>query len=383
MHTTLNLRSQFMLDPEVIFFNHGSFGARPCVVFEAEQHWRRVYERQPCSFGRDYGDAIHEARQRLAEYIGASVDNLVYVVNATTGINIVARSLCLQPGDQVLSTDHEYGAINKTWAFNCAKSGAEFVRQPIPMPVESATQVVEAIWAGVTDRTRVLAFSHITSPTAWVLPARELVRRAREAGIVTVVDGAHAPGQIPLALDEMGVDYYTGNCHKWLFSPPGSAFLYARPEMQDRLEPLIVSHGWGNDRPHITRFVDEQQMQGTRDLSAFLSVPTAIQFVQEHDWDAVRDRCHELLRYARQELCAWSGLEPLTPDSEAWYAQMAALPIPPCDRMALKEWLYDEYTIEIPIIGWGEHTLARLSVQGYNTRKEVETLIGALRRFFA
>jgi len=377
-----NLRSQFMLDPEVIYFNHGSLGARPRPVLEACQQWQREFERQPTGFGRRHGNAIHQARQALADYVGAAVDNLVYVVNATMGINIVARSLCLQPGDQVLTTDHEYGSIERTWAFNCAKYGAEVIKQSVPLPIESTEQVVETIWAGVTDRTRVLTFSHITSPTAWILPAQELVRRAREAGIITVIDGAHAPGQIPLALDEMGVDFYTGNCHKWMMSPPGSAFLYARPEVQDLLEPLIVSWGWGNDEPRVTRFVDEHQIQGTRDISAFLAVPTAIEFMKEHDWDAVRARCHELLRYVRQELQARTGLAPLTPDDSAWYAQMASLPLPPCDPPVLREWLYEEYRIEIPILTWNGRPLMRLSVQGYNTREEVDTLIGALERFF-
>ncbi len=195
------LREQFLLDPAVRYFNHGSQGACPRSVFETYQVWQRTFERQPIAFGREHGGAIHAARQALADYVGSDVNNLVYVVNATMGINIVARSLPLQPGEQVLSTDHEY------------------VRVSIPVPVTSAKEAVEAIWAGVTDRTRVIAVSHITSPTAWILPVRELARRARAAGIWTVIDGAHAPGQVPLVLDALGtlgVDFYTGNCHKWL-----------------------------------------------------------------------------------------------------------------------------------------------------------------------
>ena len=379
--TGIELRSQFMLDPEVIYFNHGSQGARPRSVFEACQKWQLEFERQPVGFGRRHPLALNQARQALADYVGAAADNLVYVINATMGINIVARSLCLQAGDQVLTTDHEYGAINRTWSYNCAKTDAEVICQPVPMPVESAEQVADAIWAGVTDRTRVVAISHITSPTAWILPVHQLVRRARDAGIITVIDGAHAPGQIPLALDELGVDFYTGNCHKWMMGPPGSAFLYARPEMQEKLEPLVVSWGWGNDTCRVSRFVDEQQIQGTRDISAFLAVPAALEFMAEHDWDTVRDECHELLRYARRELSALTGLRPLTPDSTDWYAQMASLPLPSCDLSALGGWLRDEHHIEVPVFEWNGRTLMRLSVQGYNTRSEVDTLLDALGRF--
>jgi isopenicillin-N epimerase len=376
------LRDEFLIDPEVIYLNHGSQGARPRAVFEACQQWQLAFEQQPVGFGRTYGQAIHQARKALADYVGSVADNLVYVVNATMGINIVARSLALAPGDQVLTTDHEYGAIERTWEFNCTKCGAEVVSRPVPVPIRTAEQVVDAIWEGVTDRTRVLAVSHITSPTAWILPVQELVCRAREAGILTVIDGAHAPGQISLALDEMGVDFYTGNCHKWMMSPPGSAFLYARPEVQDLLEPLIVSWGWGNPESRVTSFVDQQQIQGTRDISAFLAVPAAIEFMERHDWDGVRARCHRLAAYALDKVRELTGLAPLIPDEDEWYAQMVSLPLPLCDPAALHEWLYDEYRIEIPVLTWQGRTLARLSVQGYNTKEEIDTLIEALARFF-
>jgi isopenicillin-N epimerase len=381
-YTTTDLRSQFLLDPEVLFFNHGSQGACPRPVFEAYQRWQLEFERQPIAFGREHGGAIHEARRALADYLGAETDNLVYVVNATMGINIVARSLSLEADDEILMTDHEYGAIERTWVYNC-KCGAEVIHQPVSMPIESPEQVVEAIWAGVTPRTKVLAVSHITSPTAWILPMAELCRRARAEGILTVIDGAHAPGQIPLALDDLDVDFYIGNCHKWMMTPKGSAFLYARPEVQDLLEPLVVSWGWGNDVPRVTPFVDTHQVQGTRDISAFLAVPEAIAFMEEHDWDAVRARCHDLLRYAEREICAFTGLDPITSGGGRWYAQMASIPLPPCDTGALKTWLYDEHHIEIPIVTWQERPMARLSVQGYNTREEVDILIETVKAFFA
>jgi isopenicillin-N epimerase len=306
------------------------------------------------------------------------------------GLNIVARALELQPGDEVLGTDHEYGAIERTWEYVCAKQGARYVRQHVPLPVESVEQVVETIWAGVTERTRVLFFSHITSPTAFILPAVELVRRAREAGILTVIDGAHAPGQIALDLDAMGVDFYSGNCHKWMMTPKGSGFLYARPEAQALLEPLVVSWGWGNEEPRVTCFVDQHQYQGTRDMAAFLAVPAAIRFMEEHDWPAVRESCHQLVRDARHRIGALGGPEPATPDDRRWFSQMSSLPLPLCDAGPLCQRLRDEYTIEVPIVRWtgingdarggtpSPRSFVRLSIQGYNTQADVDCLLDAL-----
>lgn len=377
------LRDQFLLEPDVIYLNHGSQGARPRPVFEAYQDWQREFERQPVAFGRRHGDAVHHARAVLADYLGTHADNLVYVVNATMGLNIVAHTLPLKPGDEVLSTDHEYGAIERAWCFNCDKRGATYLRQAIPVPLISAKESVEAIWTGVTPRTRVLALSHITSPTAWILPLQELAGRAREAGIWTVIDGAHAPGQISVSLDELGVDFYIGNCHKWMMGPAGSAFLYARPEVQDLIEPLVISWGWGNETQRVTRFVDAQQIQGTRDLSAFLAVPAAIAFMQQHNWPQVRQDCHALVRYARDELARFTGLAPLTPDTGDWFSQMASIPLPPCDTQALWTYLHEQYNIEIPVLKWNDQPMIRLSIQGYNTQADVETLIDGVKTFFS
>jgi isopenicillin-N epimerase len=387
-----NLRRSFLLRPKVVFLNHGSFGACPRPVFEVYQQWQLELELQPVEFlGRRFTGLMHAAREALAAYVGADADDLVYVPNATTGLNIVARSLPLQAGDEVLATDHEYGAMDRTWRFVCARRGARYVNQPLSLPFESSEEAIEAVWAGVTEHTRVLFISHITSPTALILPVAELIRRARAAGIWTVVDGAHVPGQIDLDLAALGADFYAGNCHKWLCSPPGSAFLYARKEAQYLIEPLVVSWGWNRDdvgRVSIPgqagmespspQFVEEQEWQGTRDIAAYLSVPAAIQFQTERDWPRVRQECHELLRHARQAIAGLTGLPPICPDSPGWYAQMAAFPLPPCDAETLKRRLYDEYSVEVPIIEWQDRQLVRVSIQGYNTPADVEALVQAL-----
>jgi len=260
----------------------------------------------------------------------------------------------------------------------CRKRGARYIRQPVPLPIESAAQVVEAIWSGVTARTRVLFLSHITSPTAIIFPVAALVQRAKKAGILTVIDGAHAPGQTPLDLEALGVDFYSGNCHKWMCAPKGSAFLYARHEMQHLVEPLVVSWGWESEQPGSSRFIDEQEWQGTRDIAAYLSVPVAIQFMAEHDWARVRRECHDLVRTARQRVSELTGLPPMTPDSPEWFSQMTTLPVPPCDLDALARRLYDEYHIEIPVVNWNGRQFIRISIQGYNTRQDVDDLGKAL-----
>src|SRR5574340_575478 len=237
-----SMKELFLLDPDIIFLNHGSFGACPRPVFESYQRWQLELERQPIEFlGRRANDLLADSRSVLAQYLGTLRDNLVYVANDTTGVNIVARGLELGPGDEVLASDHEYGALDRTWRFLSQKFGFRYLNQPVSMPLRSADEFIEDFWRGVTNRTRVIFPSHITSPTAVIFPVKEICARARQSGILTVIDGAHAPGQIDLALDDLGADFYTGNLHKWLCAPKGAGFLYARPEVQHLALPLVIS----------------------------------------------------------------------------------------------------------------------------------------------
>jgi isopenicillin-N epimerase len=368
-----HLRDHFLLDPDVIFLNHGSFGACPRPVFETYQNWQLELERQPVEFlGRRHDALLDEARASLSQYVNADIDNLVFVPNATAGVNVVARSLSLQPGDEILTTDHEYGAINKTWEFVCQQTGACYVQHPIELPVSSPEAFVESFWSAVTPQTRVISISHITSPTALIFPIEEICRRAREAGILTIIDGAHAPGQIPVDLRAIDADFYSGNCHKWLSAPKGAAFLYARPEHHLMMQPSIISWGWSNEASFVSRI----QAQGTRDLAAFLSVPAAIEFQAEHDWDAVRRDCHALAVGLVERMTALTGLPPIAPEN--WFNQMVALPLPPHDTDDLKRRLYDNYRIEVPLGTWNERQFTRVSIQGYNTQSDLDALVNAL-----
>lgn len=384
-----NLARQFLLREDVVFLNHGSFGACPRPVFEAYQGWQLELERQPVAFlGRDLTERMRVPRVALSAFLGTTADNIVGLVNATEGLNIVAQSLDLQPGDEILTTDHEYSALEKTWAYVARRTGARIVTVKVPMPLVSEAAFTNAILAGFTERTKVLFLSHITSPTALVFPIERPILEARARGIYTVIDGAHTPGHIPLHLDAMNVDFYSGNCHKWLMTPKGSAFLYVRPELQGLINPLVISHGWTVDSKQPgakgafgnTPFVDELEMQGTRDPAAWLTVPSALDFRRDNGWEGVAEHCHALAQDTARRMRELTGLPALS-SPEFCAPQMVAMPIPDpgIDMVEFQKLLMDRYTIEIPAFKWQEHWIVRLSVQGYNSKPQMDILVGALK----
>jgi isopenicillin-N epimerase len=371
----MSLRAEFLLDPDVVFLNHGSFGACPRPVFERYQAWQLELERQPVEFlGRRLEGLLAEARARLAAYLGARPDDLVFVPNATSAVNVAARALRLQAGDEVLATDLEYGACDLVWEHVCGRAGARYVRAPIRLPLPAASPVVEQLFAHVSERTRAVFFSHVTSATALILPVAEIVRRARLRGLVTIVDGAHAPGHVPLDLDALGADYYAGTCHKWLCAPKGAGFLHARRELQDTVEALVVSWGFGPDGTFLSR----NENQGTRDPAAYLSVPAAIDWQEEHGWDAVRERCHGLAVRAQAKVAEIAGTAPLSPP--CLFGQMVSVPVPTSEPEELQRRLLHEHRIEVPVHARTIVPLLRVSFQGYNDEGDLERLVGALRQ---
>ena len=376
------LKEYFLLDPAIVFLNHGSYGATPRPVLEAYQDWQLRLERQPVLFlSRELPELMRVSRIALGDYLNTDADDLVYIPNATHGVNIVARSLELKPGDEVLTTDQEYGACDYAWEFNCRKMGASYIRQPIPLPLPMEEEIVERFWQGVTSRTKVIYLSHITSSTAARLPVEPICRRARQGGILTVIDAAHSPGQIPVDLQALDADVVIGNCHKWMLAPKGAGFLYVRREVQALIDPLVVS--WGtHPTPDIqtgSRFIDILQWTGTKDPAAALTVPTAIRFLQDHNWEEVRCQCHRLLRQAIERICDLTGLSPLYPLESDVYSQMGIAPLPTSDLTRLKSRLYEEYRIEVPLVEWQDRHFVRISIQGYNTPEDVEALIKALK----
>lgn len=383
-----NLSAFFLLRPDVCFLNHGSFGACPRPVFEDYQRWQLQLESQPVAFldpARGLSGWMRDARVALAAELGAAPDDLVGLTNATYGLNIVAQSLDLRPGDEILTTDHEYAALEKTWAYVCRKTGAVIKTVKIPLPLSEEAQFTDAILNGFSARTRVLFLSHITSATALVFPIERAVAAARARGIYSVIDGAHTPGHIRLNLDALGADFYAGNCHKWLMAPKGSAFLHVRAELQSLLNPLVISHGWTEDarQPGAkgvfgnTPFIDGLEMQGTRDPSAWLAVPAALKFRADHDWWKITESCRQLVQATAARVRDFTGLAALS--SPAFCApQMVSMPVPRCDAVELKRRLYDDYSIEIPCFDWQDYTIARVSVQGYNTQAQMDHLVTAL-----
>ena len=383
-----NLDAFFLLRPDVTFLNHGSFGACPRPVFEEYQRWQLQLESQPVAFldpARGLSGWMRDARVAMAAMLGTSAENIVGLTNATYALNIVAQSLDLKPGDEILTTDHEYAALEKTWAYVCRKTGAVIRTVNLPLPLTEERQFTDAILDGFTDKTRVLFLSHITSATALVFPIARAVAEARRRGIYTVIDGAHTPGHIPLDLDALDADFYAGNCHKWIMAPKGSAFLHVRPELQTRLNPLVISHGWTEDAKlpgakgvfGNSPFIDGLEMQGTRDPSAWLAVPAALQFRQDHDWDRIAESCRQLAQETAARVRAITGLPALS-SPEFCAPQMVSMPVTRCDPAVLKTRLYDDYQIEIPCFDWQDHSIVRVSVQGYNTKSQMDHLVTAL-----
>jgi isopenicillin-N epimerase len=349
------VKDLFLLDPDVVFLNHGSFGACPRVVFERYQGLQRELEREPVEFiARRLGDLLAEARAALGAYVGAHADDLTFVPNATTAVNIAARALRLQPGDEVLATNLEYGACDLTWEHECARAGARYVRVPVDELLDSRT-----------ERTRAVYLSHITSETALLLPVERIVADARAQGLTTIVDGAHAVAQVDLDLTALGADFYAGNCHKWLCAPKGAGFLHVAPDCQETVDGAITS--WGYEDP--ATFISRTQRQGTRDSAAYLAVPDAIDFVHEHN---TRDRCIDLARRARRALCELLGTEPIAPEEQV--LQMASVRLPHHDAQ-LQRRLFADHRVEIPI---SDGLLMRVSIAMYNTEEDVERLLDAL-----
>jgi len=392
----LDLRQHWGLDPEITFLNHGSFGACPLAVLEHQRQLRERMERQPVQFlARELEPLLDEARAELASFLGAAAEDLAWLSNATTGVNAVLQSLAFGPGDELLTTDHEYNACRNALEHVAGRSGATVVVAPVPFPLGSPDEVVDAVLSRVTARTRLALIDHVTSPTGLVLPIERLVRELAGRGIETLVDGAHAPGMLELSLDELGAAYFTGNCHKWLCAPKGAAFLHVRRDRRNRVRPLVISHGANSPRRDRSRYHLEFDWTGTDDPTAWLSVPAAIRFMGglvEGGWPELRRRNRRLALQARDELCRALGVEPGCPDEMV--GSMAALPLPPGAPGSATSALYTDelqsallrrFQIEVPIIPWPAPParLVRISAQVYNRPEQYRRLAAALVELLA
>lgn len=388
--------SLWPLDPSIAFLNHGSFGSCPRAVLEFQRQLRERLERQPITFlVRELEGLLDQARTALAAFVGAEAADLAFVPNATAGVNTVLRSLRFQPGDELLATDHGYNACNNALKFAAEQWGARAIVVSIPFPLKSAGQVIEAILSRVTARTRLAMLDHVTSPTGMILPIERLVRELADRGIETLVDGAHAPGMLPLQLGELGAAYYTGNCHKWICAPKGAGFLHVRRDLQKSIRPLVISHGANSRRSDRSRFLIEFGWTGTGDPTAALSVPEAIRFMGSllpGGWPAIMHRNRALALAARAMLC--DALNIPTPCPEEMMGALAAVPIPdaaddtppvsPLYLDPLQDRMLAKHGIEVPVAPWPAppKRVLRVSAQLYNSLPQYERLASALKKEF-
>ncbi|MCF8277484.1 MAG: aminotransferase class V-fold PLP-dependent enzyme [Flavobacteriales bacterium] len=372
------MRSQFLLNPDIIHLNHGSFGACPKSVFEDYQKWQLELERNTVAFYVRKGpELLFHARKALGDFIGCHADDVVYTMNPSYAMNIIIKSFPMKEGDEILATDLEYGAMDRTWNYYCRKTGAKYIQQKISLPVTSKEQIIEAFFRGLTPRTKAVFISHITSTTALILPVEEICARAKELGLITIVDGAHMPGHLPLNLATLNADIYTGSCHKWMMTPKGSSFLYVKRELQALFDPLVISWGYESDTPTHSQFIDYHQLQGTRDFSAFLSIPKAIEFRKDFDWETVSANARKISQANYERFAKATNGMILCPITNDFLGQMCSVQISCPDFVKLGEMLYQKYGIEIPVFPHGNHVYTRYSFQGYNTQEELNKLFAA------
>lgn len=370
----------------VTYLNHGSFGPSPKSVREAQRAWTDRLERQPMDFYlRQLEPALDEAAAQLGEFLGADGNDLLFCDNATVAMNIVASSLKLQPDDEVLFTDQEYGAVMRIWRRACDAAQAKIVIARLPRPVTTADEQVMAVMSGVTARTKLIVVSHITSPTAVIFPVEAICQAAAKRGVPVCVDGPHALAMLPVNLRRIGCDFYCASCHKWLSAPFGSGFLYVAKRHQQKLAPPVMSWG-GSLSGRPAHWQDEFRWLGTRDPAPFLAVPAAIQFLERVGLEAFRQQTHELAQYAWQRIIEITGREPRHPDTREWFGSMIAMPLPPLDnppkqgiRDQLQNPLWERFGIEVPIVNWHNERLLRVSCHLYNSKRDIDHLVHALR----
>lgn len=370
-----SIKDQFLLDPEIRYLNHGSFGACPKPILENYQFWQNLLEREPVQFiTKTAPEALSVSKQALAKYIGCDTEDFFFIPNPTMAVNQVVKSLNFQRGDEVLSTNLEYGAIDKTFEFYSKKNGFTYRKQNISLPLVSKEKFIEEFWKGYNEKTKAISIGQCTSATALIFPVKEICEKAKELGLITIVDGAHIPGHIPLNLHEIKADFYTGTLHKWLLGPKGSTFLYVNKNFQNRLEPLIISWGYEAAKPTKSKFLEENEMQGTRDISAFLTAPAIMNFFEENEMEQRQAECRKVVLEQYPQFCELLRTEPLSPVTEEFLGQMCSIPIKTENPVALKETLYNDYKIEIPVMFARDQTYLRISYQVYNTIDDLEYL---------
>ncbi len=377
------MKDQYLLNNNIIFLNHGSFGACPKPVFNEYQQWQSLIESHPVQyFSEDLYNYLRKSRGDLSTFISCDVDDIIFIPNPTTAINSIVRSLKFNSGYEILTSNHEYGAMVRAWQWFSKDKGYNLIPFNLKLPFTTKSNFLDDFWKGVTNNTKIIFISHITSPTAIVFPIEEICQRAKNEGILTIIDGAHAPGHIDLHISSFDPDIYIGACHKWLSAPKGSSFMYVKKEIQNLINPLIIS--WGKEvDPSPSPFIYENQYQGTRDFSPFLSVSSAIDFQKNNNWDIIKERCRKLTKQTLLSLQDILKTELLCPVNDNWLAQMASIQLPDIDPSKIKNTLLKNYKIEIPIFQWENNNMLRFSFNAYNDEDDSNALIDAFKDIFS
>ena len=374
-----NIKSQFMLDPEIIHLNHGSYGACPKPVFDSLIKWQKKLELNPTKhLGFDLSNYLEKSRMALSDYVHCNKDDIAFFPNPSTALNTVIKSLDLKAGDEILSSNHEYGALDKTWNYMCKKTGIKYIQTTIPLPLTSNDDFINNFLKHITTKTKIIFLSHITSSTGLIFPVEEICKIAKEKNIISIIDGAHVPGHISLNIRKLNPDVYTGACHKWMCSPKGTAFLYVTKRLQKIIEPLVISWGFDSDIPSHSQFLDYLQWQGTNDLSSYLTMPDTIKFLEKNNWENISKKCRELNIWARNEINQLLKIEPISDDK--FLGQMSSISIKSKDILQDQIEFYLKYKIQIPFIKWNNREFFRISIQAYNSKEDVSRLLAALKK---
>lgn len=378
------MKSLFQIDNSITFLNHGSFGSCPKPIFEEYLRFQKELEMDPVNFIQvKQPQYLKTAKKALAQFIHCSENDFFFIPNPTVAINTVMRSLNLQLGDEILTTNHEYGAMDRTWNFFCKKTGAKYIRQKITLPIQSKEELLEEFWKGYNDKTKVIFLNHFSSATALIFPVKEICDKAQELGLITIVDGAHVPGHIDLNISELNPDYYTGTLHKWMLAPKGSSFLYVKEEFQNDLDPLVVSWGYESLAPSHSQFLDYHEYQGTNDIAQYLCTPKVIQFLEENNWWKVSKKSKQIVFQNYQRFCDLLGTQPICPITDEFLGQMASVPVKTDKPVELKALLYDKYKIQIPVMPLNDNIYIRYSINGYNSQEDLDKLYKALEEIIA
>ena len=375
-----NLKHYFLLRKDITFLNFGSFGACPKPIFEDYIRWQYLLESEPVQYIAFEGvKYLQKSREALAQYIHCDADDLVLVTNPSYAVNMIAKSFPLQAGDEILTTNIEYGACDKTWNYYCKNAGAIYRQHNIQFPIQSKEEIVEGFFKEVNEKTKLIFISHITSSTGLILPVEEICKKAKSLGIPTFVDGAHVPGHIPLNLTTLEADYYTGACHKWMMTPKGCSFLYVRKELQKQVDPLIISWGYDSAMPSHSQFLDYHQMNGTRDFSAMLTIPKAIEFMSTHNWTKVSAQCRTMVQDNAPRFCKLLNTEPLCPITDEFIGQLYSTRIQLTAPEQFQRMLFEKHHIEVPITRLGNDFFIRYSINAFNTQADLDVLYEALK----